>query len=287
MGTTTTGPACSICGTLMAASEENCPQCGFAAALGEHALGLAATPSVPRRRGAARSSARKAPPPLEEEPPADVVIGERTMVLRSEVAALRTLGGTPPAEPETVLRSALRSELRFDIPGALAALEEGSKALNAALRELLDPRVRAIEREREQFEGTSLATASERLPQIRDAVTRGDWAAAVALLTDEETEIARLRSAQARPSRPAAMPAGPTAGLPPARMNSILERARSLQVLVRSLPPESPLAARATAQIREATELLRLRKVDEAEATLARLMDDLLAAGENEAEAAP
>ncbi|MCI4349298.1 MAG: hypothetical protein L3J93_03660 [Thermoplasmata archaeon] len=213
-----------------------------------------------------------------------MVIGERVTVLRSELAALRALGGMPPAEPDAVLRSALRSELRFDIPGALGALEEGSKALNSALRELLDTRVRAVEREQEHLGASAPVAPSERLVRIREAVTRLEWSAAVALLTEEEAEIARLRASGGRPTRQTAAPLGQSVGVPLASMNSILERARSLQVLVRSLPPESPLAVRATAQIREATELLRLRKVEEAEATLARLMDDLLAAGENEAE---
>lgn len=65
----------------------------------------------------------------------------------------------------------------------------------------------------------------------------------------------------------------------PAQTPEFLQRllgiARDLAARVRSLPPESEIAYEAAGEIRLATELLRARKLDEADQTLARLMRTL------------
>ncbi len=55
----------------------------------------------------------------------------------------------------------------------------------------------------------------------------------------------------------------------------LLTKARSLATRVRALAPESELAFEAAAEIRRATELLRARKLDEADGALTRLMRTL------------
>jgi hypothetical protein len=58
-------------------------------------------------------------------------------------------------------------------------------------------------------------------------------------------------------------------------LNRLLAKARGLAARVRTLPPESDIAFEAAAEIRRATELLRARKLEEAESALTRLMQTL------------
>jgi hypothetical protein len=64
----------------------------------------------------------------------------------------------------------------------------------------------------------------------------------------------------------------PTPAPPPPTLGRLLSRARELAARVRSLPHDSEVAFEAAAEIRRATELLRARKLEEAERTLTRLM---------------
>lgn len=78
------------------------------------------------------------------------------------------------------------------------------------------------------------------------------------------------------PARPT--PARPAAGAAPTRGDSVrtlVSQARELAARIQKLPSDSPLARAAAVEIRNATELLRERKMDEAERTLADLKDRL------------
>jgi hypothetical protein len=66
-------------------------------------------------------------------------------------------------------------------------------------------------------------------------------------------------------------------------LGRLLVKARTLAARVRTLPPDSEVAYEAAAEIRRATELLRARQLDEAEATLGRLMRTLEAEPASEA----
>ena len=94
----------------------------------------------------------------------------------------------------------------------------------------------------------------------------------------------------AAPSVPAAPPGGARspaespapASPPPARIGAeaigeLLRKARSLAARVRSLPPDSAQAASAARAIQEATDLLKARRFEEADAALTRLMRTLAA----------
>ncbi len=83
------------------------------------------------------------------------------------------------------------------------------------------------------------------------------------------------------PKPPSGAPAAPPAAPPPltpeeeAMLSNLTMKARSLAVRVRSLPTDSPQATEAAARIREATDLLRARRLSEADIALTRLMRSL------------
>jgi hypothetical protein len=56
---------------------------------------------------------------------------------------------------------------------------------------------------------------------------------------------------------------------------NLLKKARELAGRVRTLPAESEISYEAAAEIRRATELLRAKRLEEAELTLSRLMQTL------------
>lgn len=84
-----------------------------------------------------------------------------------------------------------------------------------------------------------------------------------------------------REATPAAAPpaAAPPPGAPDAEVvATLMKKARSLAVRVRSLPPDSEEAARAAREIHAATELLRAGRYSEADAALSRIMRSLVGA---------
>lgn len=145
----------------------------------------------------------------------------------------------------------------------LAAFGEDHAPARAA-RELHADAVRHLRRGR-------LPEAGASLRQLRLAIK--DLAAA-----PPAAEARAVEAATASGPSDAAGPAAPAAPSP-ASLQRLLEKARSLAARVRTLPPESEVAYEAASEIRLATELLRARKLDEAEATLARLMRTLDAEG--------
>jgi outer membrane biosynthesis protein TonB len=94
------------------------------------------------------------------------------------------------------------------------------------------------------------------------------------------------RTAVVPATREAPGPAAPptpsvreAAALDPTVVATLMNKARSLAVRVRSLPPDSAEAADAARQIHEATDLLRAKRYAEADAALTRLMRALASAG--------
>jgi len=81
------------------------------------------------------------------------------------------------------------------------------------------------------------------------------------------------------PTPVAPQPAAPGGPPSPITVDLLIKKARSLAVRVRALPPESEEAASAARQIHEATELLRLRRYEEADEALSRLMRALVSVG--------
>ena len=118
-----------------------------------------------------------------------------------------------------------------------------------------------------------IADANERLRELRQVIRRMEEAQAKAPAPKAAAAVvppAAVAPAAAAVSAPAPAPEGPDPAL--ARL---LQQARGLAARVRSLPPDSEIAFEAAAEIRRATELLRARKLQEAEQTLTRLMRTL------------
>jgi hypothetical protein len=83
--------------------------------------------------------------------------------------------------------------------------------------------------------------------------------------------VSPVPSAIPTSARAAPSPATP-APIAPEAIDALMSRARLLAIRVRSLPPDSFAAEEAAREIRNATELLRARRLKEAEQLLSRLM---------------
>ncbi|MCI4331726.1 MAG: hypothetical protein L3K19_07785 [Thermoplasmata archaeon] len=120
-----------------------------------------------------------------------------------------------------------------------------------------------------------LADASQRLRELRRVIrSLGPVPLASPHPADEapsgpESEATSPRNA---PSRPGGTDV-PVAAEDP--LGRLLQKARGLAARVRTLPPDSEVAFEAASEIRRATELLRARKLEEADLTLTRLMHTL------------
>lgn len=168
-------------------------------------------------------------------------------------------------------------------PGTTAeSLDKASQVAARAVMVLHEALPRAIEGELAEHDEL-LAKMPEDHTKARNArilhteavrhLRRGRLPEASASLRQLRALIEELRR---EPPPPA--PAAPAADAeePPAEfLNRLLVKARTLAARVRTLPPDSEIAYEAAAEIRRATELLRARQLDEAEATLGRLMRTL------------
>lgn len=153
----------------------------------------------------------------------------------------------------------------------LASYDEDHAPARAA-RQIHADAVRHLRRGR-------LPEAGASLRQLRLALR--DLAAAPAPMAPEPAPHAEPTDAPSSPVGGAGATA-PARAPSPASLQRLLEKARSLAARVRTLPHDSEVAFEAASEIRLATELLRARKLDEAEATLARLMHTLDAEGGGE-----
>ena len=108
----------------------------------------------------------------------------------------------------------------------------------------------------------------------------GEAAEGLAELRRELRRLEQLRTEEPAPTPPAAKPPvraapAPKAQDPDEALPRLLEKARALASRVRALAPESDTAYEAAGEIRRATELLKARKLDEADAALTHLMKTL------------
>ncbi|HZY91474.1 MAG TPA: hypothetical protein VFG07_01675 [Thermoplasmata archaeon] len=114
-----------------------------------------------------------------------------------------------------------------------------------------------------------LTEASQRLMELRQAIEE------ISRLPPEPVPAPPVPGPSAAvtpPSRPAPVA---TPGEQDPALHSLLLKARGLAARVRRLPPDSELAFEAASAIRRATELLRSRKLEEADQALSRLMQTL------------
>jgi hypothetical protein len=167
-------------------------------------------------------------------------------------------------------------------PGTtVESLDRASQVAARAVMVLHDALPKAIEGELEEHDEL-LATLPEDHLLARSArvlhteavrhLRRGRLPEASTALRQLRLVAEELR----REPLPAKLKDVPGAAEAPAEfLNRLLVKARSLAARVRTLPPDSEIAYEAAAEIRRATELLRSRQLDEAEATLGRLMRTL------------
>lgn len=195
--------------------------------------------------------------------------------------AIRETGG--PIEEVDADIASVRQLLQG--PGVtVAALDEASQTAARAVMVMHEALPSALESELARHDA-----ALTKLPDGHSAVRNGRHLHAEAVrhlrrgrLPEASDALRQLRAAMkeleaAPPPAPAATkPAAPKAAESSDQfLNRLLVKARGLAARVRTLPPESEIAYEAAAEIRRATELLRARQLDEAEATLGRLMRTL------------
>ncbi len=106
---------------------------------------------------------------------------------------------------------------------------------------------------------------------------KGRLSEAIQSVRELRRELEKLERLPPPPSS-APAPGSPTES-DDAMLDRLLRKARSLAGRVRTLPPESETAHDAAVQIRQATDLLRARRLREADATLTQLMRVLAASG--------
>ena len=121
-----------------------------------------------------------------------------------------------------------------------------------------------------------LADASQRLRELRRVIRALGPAPTPLSAEPPQAPIAPPASTGSGPF--SAIEAGnasvePSPGEDP--LGRLLQKARGLAARVRTLPPDSEVAFEAASEIRRATELLRARKLEEADQTLTRLMHTL------------
>ncbi len=117
-----------------------------------------------------------------------------------------------------------------------------------------------------------LAEATQRLAELRQTLE----------VLQREEQAAKAAAPPPTLAPPAAPPAKAEEAEAPAgpddeALKGLLAKARGLAARVRRLPPDSEVAFEAASAIRRATELLRARKLEEADLTLSRLMQTLSA----------
>ena len=106
-------------------------------------------------------------------------------------------------------------------------------------------------------------------------LSKGRLSEAVTNLRELRRLIVALETATPRPSAEARSPVRPPSESEEEMLDRLLKKARSLAARVRTLPPESDTAQDAALRIREATDLLRARRLSEADDLLTLLMKSL------------
>ncbi|HTW56259.1 MAG TPA: hypothetical protein VMG36_07485 [Thermoplasmata archaeon] len=208
--------------------------------------------------------------------------------LRAEVADLGFPLGEIPAEVQAIRQKLSAGPLRGTDLDALA--QDAARALMLLHDEI--PTSLGDELARHATTLAALPDETDEVLRAREIheeaarhIEKGRLTAAAQSLRDLRRAVAELERRPATPAptsppaaaAPAAAPPPPAAAALPdaALLDTLLKKARSLAARVRTLPPESPLALEAAAQIREATDLLRGGRLPDADRTLTELMRTL------------
>lgn len=211
--------------------------------------------------------------------------GERIEEVEQDIAKIRELLAQPTLTSETLDQSAQVAAralmlLHEAIPGFLQReLDRHSEALEEFPEEHAQARaVRGLHAEATRhLRRGKIPEATARLRELRQAIRElGSPPAPVAPLPVPAVAAPGAGSAAAVGVPSVNGPSPPAAAAPDdSGLVRLLEKARRLAARVRTLPAESEIAYEAAVQIRAATELLRSRKLEEADTTLTRLMRTL------------
>ena len=198
--------------------------------------------------------------------------------------SVRETGGPLP-EVEQDVQEVRRLLSAPDI--TIDRLDAASQTASRAIMLLNEALPKALEGELARHDSTLAALPSEHEP-VRKArafhqeavrqLRRGRLNEATASVKDLRAILLLLEK---EPPQVEVAPEPEAAPAPAAPINTaeflqrLLAKARDLAARVRTLPPDSEIAYEAAGEIRLATEMLRSRKLEEAEATLSRLMRTL------------
>jgi len=197
--------------------------------------------------------------------------------LRAEASDLNVPLAGLPAEIDGIREKLSAGSLREADLDALA--QDAARTLMMlhdvfpnALSEELDRHAATLDALPDDFKA---ANAARRLHE--DAVRhleKGRLAAAAQSVRDLRRTITEMERGPP-PARVVPAAEAPATAMDPAVLDTLLKKARSLAVRVRTLSPESPLALEAAALIREATDHLKDGRLTEADRTLTDLMRTL------------
>lgn len=146
------------------------------------------------------------------------------------------------------------------------------EAIPSSLEEELARTETALDRFPEDHPGSAVARRLHL--EAGRHLKKGRLSEAMQSLRDLRRELAQLEKQSVAPPVPVTVPEDEEVML-----DRLLKKARSLAARVRTLPPDSETARDAAVQIREATDLLRARNLQEADLTLTRLMRMLASEG--------
>lgn len=236
---------------------------------------------IPDRLGSVRANLASMPVTEHELDIAAQVASETLMQLHEAI---------PPALEAELARHAealdRHAGRRSKARAARLRHAEAIQHLRSGRLELAARSVRELRRELDELAREAEAAAEARLlvPAAPSEV------AATARRPLPASELLRPEAAPVSPEGGSAPPSEPPAAVTsappderpavdPATVATLMRKARSLAVRIRSLPADSEQATAAAREIHEATDLLRAGKYAEADAALSRIMRSLVAAG--------
>ena len=192
--------------------------------------------------------------------------------LRNEAAELGMPLGEISSELEGIRDRLTEQELTEDSLDTFAqeaaqTLMLLHEAIPSSLEEELARTETALDRVPDDHPGSAVARRLHL--EAGRHLKKGRLSEAMQSLRDLRRELEQLEKT------PVVVPVPAPAEVPEddgAMLDRLLKKARSLAARVRTLPPDSETARDAAIQIREATDLLRARKLSEADLTLTRLM---------------
>lgn len=204
----------------------------------------------------------------------------------SRTDATRSRLGSGPVRPEVIARAVRETTQEQEALAHVLAgpLRAELDRLGGALHQHPDDRAERNRRRALQDRAADDLSAGRTAEALRAVLELRSLLGAAAPVPPSHATPAAPSAPVAKSPEPGTPP-GHTASSPSPRpgsdvsIDSLLAKARSFAVRVRTLPPESEAGQRAAAQIHEATELLRKGRLVEADQALTRLMHTLASPG--------